>query len=212
MKQCNICKEFKEESEFHNMTSSKDGKQSRCKDCLRKYQKKKSHNYKDSGDYTKPSKYHIKKLIELAGWLGRYNEEYKTFEIVGYQHMNRIVRQVLNMGKNIIAIDINPHRRPRKKRENFKFYVGNVKDEIIMEFLEMKDGEQTATYVNLHGDFPLIKRFAERCNIVIAVVTKRHKNGKSESAYMKVEKEFPNAEFAHVGNQTYIVCIRKGVD
>ena len=35
MKVCNICKVEKHMDEFHNMTASKDGKDRRCKDCIK---------------------------------------------------------------------------------------------------------------------------------------------------------------------------------
>ena len=78
-KKCNKCGEIKPLAEFHKKTASKDGHQSQCKGCMKRYNEK---NKAAKTEYDK--RYNKKNKVAIAEWQKRYNEKNKA-AIADYQ-------------------------------------------------------------------------------------------------------------------------------
>lgn len=114
MKQCTQCKQWKDESEYYKHIRSKDGLNTRCKDCIKAYQqredvkernKKIGHEYylkvKETDEYKKKAEAYRERKLELNTKWREANKEH----IKKYAEENKER-----------ALEINKIRREERKR------------------------------------------------------------------------------------------------
>ena len=93
MKQCSLCKQWKDESEYYKYSKSKDGLNTRCKSCIKMYQqredvkernKKIGHEYylkvKETDEYKKKAEAYRERKLELnTKWREANREHMKKY-------------------------------------------------------------------------------------------------------------------------------------
>lgn len=113
MKQCSQCKQWKNESEYYKCSTSKDGLNTRCKDCIKAYQQREDvkernrkigHEYylkvKETEEYKKKAEAYRERKLELnAKWREENREHMKKYAEENKEHHTETSKQYKERNK-----------------------------------------------------------------------------------------------------------------